>query len=101
MGLQTHRRNKLQSETARTSNIRNYQMVKDKHKYLTNTNQDYLASSELSTPTTAILGCPNTPEKQHFDLKSLLMMLIEDFKKDINNSLKKKKKNYRRTQVKM
>jgi hypothetical protein len=34
-------------------------------------------------------------EKQDSDLKSLLMMVIEDFKNDINNSLKKQ----RRTQV--
>ena len=31
---------------------------------------------------------PNTPEKQELDLKSYLMMLIEGFKKDLNNSLK-------------
>jgi hypothetical protein len=31
---------------------------------------------------------PNTPEKQDLDLKSYLIMLIEDFKKEINNSLK-------------
>jgi hypothetical protein len=32
-------------------------------------------------------GYPNTPEKQNSDLKSHLMMMIEDFKKDINNSV--------------
>ena len=68
-------------------------MPKGKFKNLTNRNQDYLASSELSTPTTAILGCPNTPEKQHFDLKSYHMMLMEDFKKDTNNSLKEIQEN--------
>jgi gas vesicle protein len=31
---------------------------------------------------------PNTLEKQDLDLKSYLMILVEDFKKDINNSLK-------------
>jgi hypothetical protein len=35
------------------------------------------------------------PEKQDMDLKSLLMMMMEDFKKDINIPLKK----YRRTHV--
>jgi hypothetical protein len=59
-------------------------MVKGKHKNLTNRNQDYLASSEPSTPTTTIPEYPKTPEKQDSDLKSYLMMLIEDFKKDIN-----------------
>ena len=33
------------------------------------------------------------------DLNSYLMMLIEDFKKDINNSLKKKKQGYTAKQV--
>ena len=39
-------------------------------------------------PTTVSTGHPNTPEKQDSDVKSYLMMLVEDFKKGINNSLK-------------
>jgi FtsZ-binding cell division protein ZapB len=39
-------------------------------------------------PTTASPGYPNTLEKQDTDLKSYLMMVVEDFKKGINNSLK-------------
>ena len=62
--LQTHRRDKLQPETARSSNTRDYQMAKGKWKNLTNRNQDYLASSEPSTPTTVSPGYLNTPEKQ-------------------------------------
>jgi hypothetical protein len=69
--------------------------VKGKHKNIRNRNQGYLASSELSSPTTVSPGYPNTPEKEDSDLKSHLMMMIEKFKKDINNSLKK----YKRTQV--
>jgi hypothetical protein len=38
-------------------------------------------------------GYPNTPEKQESDLKSYLMMLVEDFKKEINNSLKEIQEN--------
>jgi hypothetical protein len=53
-----------------------------------NRNQGYLASSEPNSPTIARLGYTITPEKQDSDLKSLLMMMIEDFKKDINKSLK-------------
>jgi hypothetical protein len=87
-GLQTHRRNKLQPETARTSNTRDYQMVKGKHENLTNRNQDNLASSKPCTPTSERPGYPNTPKKQDSDLKSYLMMLVEDFMKDIKNSLK-------------
>jgi hypothetical protein len=63
-------------------------MAKGKHKNLTNRNQEYWSSSEPSTPTTASPGYLNTPEKQDSDLKSYLMMVLEDFKKGINNSLK-------------
>jgi hypothetical protein len=38
-------------------------------------------------------GYPNTPEKQDSDLKSYLMMVVEDLKKDINNSLKEIQEN--------
>ena len=54
----------------------------------TNRNQDQSPSSEPSTPTSASSGYPNIPEKQDSDLKSYLLMLVEDFKKDFNNSLK-------------
>jgi hypothetical protein len=63
-------------------------MAKGKCKNITKRNQDYLPCSEPSTPTTASPEYPNTPEKQDSDLKSHLMMLDEDFRKDINNSLK-------------
>jgi hypothetical protein len=52
-----------------------------------------LASSEPRSPTIANLGYPNSPEKQDVDLKSHLMILIEDFKKDINKSLKEIQEN--------
>ena len=68
-------------------------MAKGKRKNLTNRNKDHRASSEPSMPTTASPGYPNTPEKQDSDLKSYLMMVVEDFRKGLNNSLKK----YRRT----
>lgn len=58
-------------------------------KNISKENQGYLASSESSSPTTARPGYPNTEEKQNSDLKSHLMMrIIEDFQKDINNSFK-------------
>jgi hypothetical protein len=62
-------------------------MAKGKCKNLTNRNQDYLTSLEPSILTTAGPGYPNTQEKQDSGLKSYLMMLVEDFKKNINNSL--------------
>jgi DNA repair exonuclease SbcCD ATPase subunit len=67
---------------------RDFQMVKGKHKNHTNGNQEHWASSEPSTPTTMSPGYPNTSEKQDADLKSYLMMVVEDFKKGNKNSLK-------------
>ena len=68
-------------------------MAKGKPNNLTNRNQDHWASSEPSTPTTESPGYPNTPKKQDLDFKSYLMMLVEDFKKGINNSLKEIQEN--------
>jgi hypothetical protein len=84
---------KFQPETPRTSNTRDYQMAKGKCKTLTNRNQDNSALTEPSTPITASSGYPKTPEKQDSNLKSYLMMLVEDFKKGINNSLKEIQEN--------
>ena len=64
-------------------------MAKGKHKNLTNRHQDQWASSKPSTLTTVSPGYPNTPEKQDSDLKSNIMMVVEDFRKSINNSFKK------------
>jgi hypothetical protein len=55
--------------------------------------QDHPASSEPSTSTTASPEYPNTPEKQDWDLKSYLMMLVEDLKNNINNILKEIQEN--------
>ena len=68
-------------------------MAKGKCKHLTNGNQDHSPSSEPSTPTSASPAYPNTPEKQELDTKSYLMILIEDFSKGINNSLKEIQEN--------
>jgi hypothetical protein len=71
-------------------------MAKCKYKNLTNRNKDHSPSSERSTPTSPSPGHPNTPENLDLDLKAYLMMMVEDIKKDFNNSLKK----YRRTLLK-
>jgi ElaB/YqjD/DUF883 family membrane-anchored ribosome-binding protein len=84
---------KQNSEAARPANTIDNQMVKDKQKNISNRNQDYLASSEPGYPTTANPGYSNTPEKQDSDLKSHLMMMIEECKKDIKNFLKDKPEN--------
>jgi hypothetical protein len=62
-------------------------MARGKHKNFTNTSQDHSPSSERSTPTSPSPGHPNTPEKVDPDLKAYLMMMVEDIKKDFNNSL--------------
>jgi hypothetical protein len=68
-------------------------MVKGKRKNLTKRNQDHSPSSERSTPTPPSPGHPNTPEKIDTDLKAYLMMMVEDIKKNFNNSLKEIQEN--------
>jgi hypothetical protein len=68
-----------------------------KHKNISNRNQGYLASSESNSSNTESPGYPNTPKKQDSDIKSLLMMMIENFKKDINKSLKEIEENTGKT----
>ena len=58
-------------------------MAGGKHKNRSNRNQGYLASSEPNSPTIASPGYTITPEKQDMDLKSLFMMMMEDFKEEI------------------
>jgi hypothetical protein len=68
-------------------------MTKGKHKNITNRNQEHWTSSEPSTPNTVSPGYPNTTEKQDLNLKSYLMMVVEDFKKGINNTLEEIQEN--------
>ena len=68
-------------------------MAGGKHKIRSNRNQGYLASSEPNYTTIASPGYTITPEKQDIDLKSLLTMMMEDYRKEINNSLKEIQEN--------
>ena len=68
-------------------------MLRINQRNISKRNQDYLASSEPKAPIIASPGYPNTLEKEDSDLKSRLMMMIEYFKKDINNSLKEMQDN--------
>jgi hypothetical protein len=86
---QAYRRDKPQSETARPTNTRDNQVARGKNKNISHRNQGYRVSSEPSSPTTASPRYPKTVKKQNSDLKSHLMMMIEDFK-DINKSLKER-----------
>jgi hypothetical protein len=92
-GSQEHRREKLLSESARPTKTRDSQMERCKYKKQSNKNKDKLTSSEPSSPTTASPGYPHTPEKQDTNLKSHLMMLIEDLTKVIHNSPKEIQEN--------
>jgi hypothetical protein len=49
-------------------------------------NQGYLASSEPNTTTIASPGYNITPAKQDMNLKSILMMMMEDFQKEIQEN---------------
>jgi F0F1-type ATP synthase membrane subunit b/b' len=44
-------------------------------------------------PPQRVLDTPNTPVQEDMDLKSYLMMVVEDFKKGISNSLKEIQEN--------
>jgi hypothetical protein len=79
------RKNRFQSDRARAGSTGGNQRTGGKHKKISNRNHGYLSTSEPSSPTIASHGYTITLENQ--DSKSHLMMMIEDFKKDINNSL--------------
>jgi flagellar biosynthesis/type III secretory pathway protein FliH len=68
-------------------------MAKGKRKNLTNRNQDYSSSSEFRTPKSPNPEHTNTPENLDPDLKAYLMMMVEDIRKDFNNSLKEIQEN--------
>jgi hypothetical protein len=62
-------------------------------KNLTKRNKEHSLSSEHSTPTSPSPGHLNTFEKLDPDLKTYLMMMVEDINKDFNNSLKEIQEN--------
>jgi hypothetical protein len=68
-------------------------MEKGKRNNLTNRHQDHSPSSDPCAPTLPTPGHPNTPEKLDLDLKAYLMMIVEDIKKDFNNTLKEIQEN--------
>jgi hypothetical protein len=57
-----------------------------KLKNRSNRNQGCLASSEPNSPSIPSPGYKITPEKQDKDLKPLLMMMMEDIKKEIQEN---------------
>jgi hypothetical protein len=67
--------------------------MKGRYKNLSNRNQDHSPSSKPNIQTSGSPGYPNTPEKLDPDLKAYIMMMVEDIKKDFNNSLKEIQEN--------
>ena len=61
-------------------------MAGHKHKNRSNRKQGYLASSESNSPTIASPGYTITREKHEMDLNSILMMMMEDSKKEIQEN---------------
>ena len=74
------------SQISRAGSTRDSQMVGGKYKNKSNRNQGYLASSESNSLTITSPGYTITPEKQNMDLKPLLLMMKEDFKKEIQEN---------------
>ena len=63
-------------------------MVRRKGKYISNRNQGYMHHQKQVFPPHRALDTPNTPVKRDYEFKSHLVMMIEDFKNDINHSFK-------------
>jgi hypothetical protein len=72
---QACRRDKSKSKTARSTNTGDNQMAKGKLKNISNRNQDYLASSEPSSPTTVNPGYP-PKARTHQKSKTLIKKKI-------------------------
>jgi hypothetical protein len=70
----------------RATSTSDNQMAGGKHENRSSRKQGNLASSEPNSPTIASPGYTITQEKQDLDLKSLLMMMMEDFKKEIQEN---------------
>jgi len=70
-------------------------MARGKHRNPSNRNQDYMASSEPNSPNKPNTEYRNTPEKQDLVSKSYLIMMLEDIKKDVKNSLREQVEAYR------
>jgi hypothetical protein len=87
MNIVDQRKDRLQSDIARACSTRDSQMAGGKHKNTRHRNKGYLASGEPNSLTIGSPGQTMLLEKQDLDLKPRLMMMIEDFKKNINNSL--------------
>ena len=66
----------------RREHITDNKMARGKRKSISQGNQDNLATPEPSSPITANIGTPNTPEKEDTDLKSCLKTLIELIKQE-------------------
>ena len=60
-----------------------------------------MASSASNSPTIAHPGYTITPEKQNMDVKSLMMMMMEDFEKEIQENTSKELEAFKEETQKM
>jgi hypothetical protein len=68
-------------------------MARGKHKNISNKKPRPCGIIRTQFSFHKSLGYPHTPENQDFDKKSHFIMMIEDFNKDISNSLKEIQEN--------
>ena len=94
---EAYKTDKPQTKTSTPANTRDNKRAKGKQNNITFPKETKATwhHQKPSSPTITSPGYLNTTEKQELDLKSYFMMLIEDFKKDIDNSLKEIQKNRR------
>ena len=64
-------------------------MAKGKHKNLTTETKNTHHHQNPALPLGPVQGTPTQPKKLDLDIKAYLMMMVEDIKKDFNNSFKK------------
>ena len=65
-------------------------MAKGKRRNVNNRNQGNMTTSEPNSPLPSCPGYPITPVKQGLDLKSLVMMLVQEHMKDILKEIQEK-----------
>ena len=65
-------------------------MAKSKCRNNINRNLGNMAATAQNSPTSASPGYTNTPETQDLDLKSLVIMLVQEHMKDILKEIQEK-----------
>jgi hypothetical protein len=91
---QDHRKDRLQSDIPKLHSIRDNQIVGGKRKNISNKPRLLgIVRTQFSHHRKSWIHYHSGKARSKGSKKSLLMMMIEDFKKDINNSLKEIQEN--------